>query len=283
MSASLHFDAIGFAGGGNRCYWQSGFWEAFAGLHPQRPEYYVTVSAGAYHCAMNLVGKAREVREAAIAFAEKGHPDVVWKNLIFGRSPFILGGLFDEFLASMFDDGDLDTLKSQPPILMQVSRPPPLMPSAIAALGSIAAYQLEKRITGGAYSKAGRYLGLSPAWISTHEMQTARDLIDGLLATASVPPFMRVGRIHGRPCLDGGLVDNPPLLMLEETEAEGGQTLLLTTRHGRVPPSTPNRTVVSPSEPITVNNFTIRDPNGLRRAYEIGLKDGERFAKSLHV
>ncbi len=69
--------------------------------------------------------------------------------------------------------------------------------------------------------------------------------------------------------------------MLEETEEEGGHTLLLTTRHGRVPPSTPNRTVVSPSEPVTVNNFTIRDPNGLRRAYEIGLKDGERFAKSI--
>ena len=64
MSSSTQFDAIGFAGGGNRCYWQSGFWEAFAGRHPQRPEYYVTVSAGAYHCAMNLAGKARQVREA---------------------------------------------------------------------------------------------------------------------------------------------------------------------------------------------------------------------------
>jgi predicted patatin/cPLA2 family phospholipase len=280
MSTSIHFDAIGFAGGGNRCYWQSGFWEAFAGLHPQRPGYYVTVSAGAYHCAMNLTGKARQVREAAIAFAGERRPDFVWKNLISGRSPFVVGGLFDQFLTTMFDDGDLAILREAPPIFMQVSRPPPLMPSALAALGSIAAYQLEKRITGGAYSKAGRYLGLSPAWISTHEMQSVRDLIDGILATASVPPFMRVGRIHGRPCLDGGLVDNPPLLMLEGTEEDGGRTLLLTTRHGRVPPSSRNRTVVSPSEPITVNNFTIRDPDGLRRAYEIGLRDGERFARA---
>lgn len=280
MPSPVLFDAIGFAGGGNRCYWQSGFWEAFNGLHPQRPAYYVTVSAGAYHCAMNLVGKAKTIRDAAIAFAEERRPDVAWKNLFLGRSPFVVGGLFDAFLTSMFDDRDLETLRRQPPILMQVSHPPAWMPSAVAALGSIAAYQVEKRLTGGAYSKAGRLLGLTPDWVSTHGMQTARDLIDAVLASSSVPPFMRVGRIRGRACLDGGLVDNPPLLKLTETEAAGGRTLLLSTRHGRIPPTAENRTIVSPSEPITVNNFTIRDPDGLRRAYEIGLRDGERFALS---
>lgn len=283
MSAPFHFDAIGFAGGGNRCYWQSGFWEAFSGLHPQRPGYYVAVSAGAYHCAMNLAGKAAAIRAAAIAFAREGRPDVEWKNLIFGRSPFVLGSLFDQFLMQMFGETDLETLRAQPPILMQVSRPPKLMPSAAAALGSIAAYQLEKRLTGGAYSKAGRYLGLRPDWVSTHDMGSRRELVDAILATSSVPPFMRVGRVLGHACLDGGLVDNPPLLLLQDTEARGGRTLLLTTRHGRVPPSARNRTIVSPSEPVTVGNFTIRDPAGLQRAYEIGLRDGERFSRTLQA
>ncbi len=204
MSSSTYFDAIGFAGGGNRCYWQSGFWEAFNGLHPQRPDYYVTVSAGAYHCAMNLAGKARQVREAAIAFAEKGLPTSSGRTSSSAARPSWSAACSMNSSPPCSMMATSKTLKAQPPIFMQVSRPPPLMPSAIAALGSIAAYQLEKRITGGAYSKAGRYLGLSPAWISTHEMHTARDLIDGMLATASVPPFMRVGRIHGRPCLDGG-------------------------------------------------------------------------------
>jgi predicted acylesterase/phospholipase RssA len=281
MPQTILFDAIGFAGGGNRCYWQSGFCEAFSGLHPQRPDYYVAVSAGAYHCAMNLAGKATEIRSAAIAFAREKRPDVEWKNLVFGRSPLVVGSLFDQFLMQMFDETDLETLGQEPPILMQVSRPPTLMPSPLAALGSIAAYQLEKRITGGAHSKAGRYLGLRPEWVSTHDMGSKRELIDAILATSSVPPFMRVGRVHGHACLDGGLVDNPPLLLLEDTEAQGGRTLLLTTRHGRVPPSAPNRVIVSPSEPITVNNFTIRDPDGLQRAYEIGLRDGETFGRSL--
>jgi predicted acylesterase/phospholipase RssA len=281
MPRKIQFDAIGFAGGGNRCYWQSGFWEAFSDLHPQRPDYYVAVSAGAYHCVMNLAGKAAEIRAAAIAFAREGRPDIEWKNLVLGRSPLVVGSLFDQFLMQMFNETDLETLGQEPPILMQVSRPPALMPAALAALGSIGAYQLEKRITGGAHSKAGRYLGLRPEWVSTHDMGSKRELIDAILATSSVPPFMRVGRVHGHACLDGGLVDNPPLLLLGDTEAQGGRTLLLTTRHGRVPPSARNRVIVSPSEPITVNNFTIRDPDGLQRAYEIGLKDGEAFGRSL--
>lgn len=283
MSDTLHFDAIGFAGGGNRCYWQSGFWEAFNALHPQQPDYYVTVSAGAYHCAMNIAGKAKEVRTAAIAFAERRLPDVEWKNLARGRSPFIVGGLFDQFLMDMFADEDVAYLKTKPPILMQLSHPPSWMPSSLAALGSIGAYQIEKKITGGAYSKAGKYLGLKPFWVSTHDMQTARDLVDAILGTSSVPPFMRVGRVRGRTCLDGGLTDNPPLIKLKETEVKGGHTLLLSTRYGRIPPSAPNRTIVSPSENITVNNFTIRDPEGLRHAFEIGLKDGENFAKLMQV
>jgi predicted patatin/cPLA2 family phospholipase len=276
----LKFDAIGFAGGGNRCYWQSGFWEAFTAAHPQRPDYYVAVSAGAYHCAMNLANKARDVRTAAIAFAEKRLPDTDWSMLLRGRSPFAVGDLFETFLADIFTDPDLDTLKSAPPILMQLSHPPAWMPSSFAAIGSIAAYQIEKKLTGGAHSSAGRRLGLTPSWVSTHDMAKADDLVEAILGTSAVPPFMRVGNVGGRRCLDGGLVDNPPLIKLSETEARGGKTLLLTTRFNRVPPSAPNRTIVSPSEKITVNNFTIRDPDGLRKAYEIGLKDGERFART---
>ena len=283
MSSSIQFDAIGFAGGGNRCYWQSGFWEAFNGTHPQSPRYYVTVSAGAYHCAMNIAGKAREVREAAIAFASRGLPDVEWANIRRGKSPFVVGNLFEQFLLQMFKDADVEQLKDKPPILMQLAHPPAWMPASVAALGSIMAYQLEKRLTGGAHSSAARHLGLTPSWVSTHDMVTARDLVDAILGTSSVPPFMRVGRVNGRLCLDGGLVDNPPLIRLQETEAKGGRTLLLTTRYGRVPPAAPNRIIVSPSQPITVNNFTIRDPDGLRHAYELGLRDGEAFAKALPV
>ena len=40
------FDAVAFAGGGNRCYWQGGFWEAAAPLLGLKPGMVVGVSAG---------------------------------------------------------------------------------------------------------------------------------------------------------------------------------------------------------------------------------------------
>ena len=41
-------DAVVFAGGGNRCYWQGGFWEAASPLLGLRPGTLVGVSAGAW-------------------------------------------------------------------------------------------------------------------------------------------------------------------------------------------------------------------------------------------
>lgn len=281
MSAVVRFDAIGFAGGGNRCYWQSGFWEAFNALHPQQPSFYVAVSAGAYHCAMSTIGIGDRVRREAFAFAERATPDIDWSALRRRQSPLVVGALFRRFLAEQFGEAELSALKKSPPILMQLSCPPNWMPGAVAALGSIAAYQIEKRLTGGAHSKAGSYLGLTPAWISTHDLRSAGDLVDAIMASSSVPPFMPVGRIGGMARLDGGLVDNPPLKKLEGAERAGGRTLLLTTRYGRLPPSAPGRTIVGPSEEITVNKFTVSDAPGLRGAFEIGLRDGEAFAKTI--
>jgi predicted acylesterase/phospholipase RssA len=40
--------AVAFAGGGNRCYWQGGFWEAAAPLFDLKPMIVAGVSAGAW-------------------------------------------------------------------------------------------------------------------------------------------------------------------------------------------------------------------------------------------
>jgi len=42
------FDAISFAGGGNRCYWQGGFFEALAERFDLAPLLGVGASAGAW-------------------------------------------------------------------------------------------------------------------------------------------------------------------------------------------------------------------------------------------
>ena len=280
MTSPLSFDAVGLAGGGNRCYWQSGFLKAFSEHHPLTPRFYVSVSAGAYHGAMHLAGVGDRVRTSAFAFAEKGHRGVDWRALRRRESPLVVGSLFRQLLASEFGDEELKTLKAASPMLIQLSGVPDWMPGALGAIGSIGAYQVEKLLTDGTHSRAGARMGLRPVWVSTHNIDYPAELVDALMATSSVPPFMPVGRVRGRAYLDGGLVDNPPLMKLREVEEKGWRTLLLTTRHGRKPPSAPNRIVVGPSEDIPVSKFAVGDAAGIRHAYEVGLRDGMAFAQS---
>ena len=279
MTSEMTFDAVGLAGGGNRCYWQSGFLKAFSEHQPLNPRFYVAVSAGAYHGAMFLAGVGDRVRASAFAFAEKGERGLDWRALRRRESPLVVGSLFRQLLASEFKDSELAALKAAPPMLIQLSGVPDWMPGAIGALGSIGAYQIEKLLTDGAHSKAGLRMKLRPTWISTHNVDYPGELVDALMATSSVPPFMPVGRVRGRAYLDGGLVDNPPLMKLTEVENTGWRTLLLSTRFGRKPPAAPNRVIVGPSEDIPVSKFAVGDAAGIRHAYEVGLRDGLSFAR----
>ncbi|MBU2329120.1 MAG: patatin-like phospholipase family protein [Alphaproteobacteria bacterium] len=279
MTSSPNFDAVGLAGGGNRCYWQSGFLKAYSEHQNLSPRFYVSVSAGAYHGAMFLASVGDRIRASAFAFAEKGLRGLDWRAIRRRESPLVVGSLFRQLLASEFGDEELKTLKSAPPMLIQLSGVPDWMPGALGAIGSIGAYQIEKLLTDGAHSRAGARMGLRPAWVSTHNIDYPAELVDALMATSSVPPFMPVGRVRGRAYLDGGLVDNPPLMKLREVEEKGWHTLLLTTRYGRKPPSAPNRIVVGPSEDIPVSKFAVGDAAGIWHAYEVGLRDGLVFAK----
>lgn len=87
--------------------------------------------------------------------------------------------------------------------------------------------------------------------------------------------------IGGTPAFDGGLVDNVPVEPIEPVEAAGGRTLVLLTRLYKNPPAVRGRTYVQPSRKIDVSQFDITNPEGIRAAYELGVKDGKAFADSL--
>jgi hypothetical protein len=90
---------------------------------------------------------------------------------------------------------------------------------------------------------------------------------------------MPITQVHGAPAFDGGLVDNVPVLPLEPIEAAGGRTLVLLTRDYRHLPEVASRTYVQPSRRIDVKQFDLRNPAGIRAAYELGLADGAAFAR----
>lgn len=45
------FDTVVFCGGGNRCFWQAGFWEVVVAETGCMPKRVLAVSAGAYVAA----------------------------------------------------------------------------------------------------------------------------------------------------------------------------------------------------------------------------------------
>ena len=107
-AASPRFDAVAFAGGGARCYWQGGFWEALTERHPQNPRVIVGVSAGAYQACFNLIGIGVKVREKVIAACLATPRNLDWSELWHGRTPFIVGGLYRSLLADVFGRTELE-------------------------------------------------------------------------------------------------------------------------------------------------------------------------------
>lgn len=273
------FDAIAFAGGGNRCYWQGGFHDALNACHPQRPQVVVGVSAGAFQACFSVIGIGDRVRQTVFEACATITREVEWSRLATGRTPFVVSDLYRDLLATVFSDRELVALRAAPEVLIQLTHPPRGVPGSVAAYASILAYQVEKAMSGASHSRAGRYLGLTTSHVSTHTIATPAALVDALMGTACVPPFMPIQRVNGRVCLDGGLTDNPPLDVISGIEARGGRTLVLATRHGKTAPQAPGRVVVMPSEPVKASRFAVTDADGIRAAYELGLRDGEAFCR----
>jgi predicted acylesterase/phospholipase RssA len=275
------FAGLAYAGGGNRCYWQGGFYETVAPRIGLKPRRVVGASAGAFamlYTALGLGPTVRElVREACIGRTS----EVDWSALRRGGRLFPVGELYQLMLARLFTADRLATLQARADFRVAISRPPRFWPLPVAAALGIGAYQLEKRLRRPVHPTAGRKLGFVPDLIRIADCATPAELVAALMASASVPPFMPGGMVAGRAALDGGLVDSAPAWALAELEQQGEPTLVLLTRPFAQVPEVANRTYTGPSETIPVSQFTIRNWEGIRFAYELGIRDGEAFLRTL--
>ncbi|AKU97757.1 hypothetical protein AKJ09_04421 [Labilithrix luteola] len=275
------FDAVSFPGGGNRCYWQGGFWEAAAPALNISPKHVVGVSGGAFAAAYSLLGVGNEVRALVVDGCERGLPNFDWRGLSRGEA-FPVASLYRELLDTILDAPALDAIKARAVDLqVVVSRPPRRWPPALAAAIGLGAYQLEKKLRSPVHPRWGTRLGFTPTHVSVRTLPDARAWADATFASACVPPIIGIQRIDGAPAMDGGFTDNVPVEPLRAIEAQGGRTLVLLTRRYATTPSIPNRVYVQPSEALDVSQFDITRPEAILRAYERGLRDGERFARTM--
>ncbi len=272
------FDAIAFAGGGNRCYWQAGFYAAASPVLGFAPARIVGVSAGAWSACCSLLGVTRRVNEMAADGCGLGRRNFEFREWRSGRSPWPVSGMYRELIETIIDEEAFLRLKAGPEVIIALARKPGRLPLSLAIPLGIATYQMEKAFRGPVHPRGGRLLGFKPDYVRLQNLERRDDLVSALMASASVPPFMPVGLVGGAAALDGGLVDNVPVEPLLDVEARGGRTLVLLSRRYRGFPEARGRIYVQPSAPVPVSQFDITNPAGMRAAYALGLKDGADFA-----
>ncbi len=275
------FDGIAFAGGGNRCYWQGGFYEAVCDRIGLAPRVVVGASAGAYAATYSLLGIGPEVRRSVIGACGphlRNFDLAAWRQ---GKPLCPVGPMYDDLLVQTIDTGALARIKTLTDFRIAVARLPRGLSPALGAAIGIGAYQIEKHLFHPVHPRFGRALGFRSEFVTVRSLTDPQQMRSALIASGGVPPFMPVTLVGDRPAFDGGLVDNVPIEPLTAVEAAGGRTLVLLTRLYKNVPSIRNRTYVQPSQKIEVKQFDITNPDGIRKAFELGLADGDRFARSL--
>lgn len=277
------FAGLAYAGGGNRCYWQGGFHETVAPRLELKPKRVVGASAGAFAMLYTALGLGPEIRARVFEASRSIRSETDWRGFRRGGRLFPVGEMYRTLLIETFTAQRLAALQAQADFRIAVSRPPRFWPLPLAAMLGIGAYQLEKRLRRPVHPTAGRRLGFAPDLIALADCTTPDDLLAALMASAAVPPFIPAGLVGTRPALDGGLFDSAPAWALSDLEAAGEPTLVLLTRPFVTVPAVPNRTYARPSRTIPVTQFSIRDWEGMRFAYELGIRDGEDFLRRMEA
>jgi len=273
------YKAAVFAGGGARCFWQAGFWEAVSPVLAEPPAVVTAASAGASTACHALSGCSRQ----ALDYYLKAHAARARKG--YKRHPLSLRpdhervAVYRGALEEVLRGEPFERLRSGPEFRALMAAAPAWAPGSLGTLVGFLAYSLEKALVQPLHPTWAQRLGFKPVVGVINQCDTVEQVADLVLASSCVPPIMEPVRWQGRPVLDGGLIDNAPLALL--TPEERPALIMLTRRY----PADrlrghPGLTYVQPSSPLPLSKWESADPDAVSRTVELGLADGERFLRS---
>jgi predicted patatin/cPLA2 family phospholipase len=277
------FDQVVFAGGGNRCWWQAGFWDIIQPELELRPRIIAGISAGAATACMLYTNDARWVMNYYAQALRGNTKNAYWGNLLRGQSVFPQYRIYRQALLDIFADRFTE-LASAPEIRIGVSHLPRWLGARSAVAAGLIAYNIEKYVRKTLHPTLGQALGFHPEFVTAQECASIEDLADLILQSSSTPPFTPILRRNGRPVLDGGMVDNVPVSALD---ASPGTVLVMVTRlYPRermfvVPHGKQRRLYVQPSRKVPISSWDYTSPSQMQHAYDLGRLDGEDFLERL--
>lgn len=270
-----------FAGGGSRCLWQVGFWDGAnqAGLPlAETVDYAASTSAGCAMATACMLNRGLEAFELFKVMTARNPGNIHWANLKPGSGKPLLPHIdmyrqaLDQFLLAE----DLQRLSTKR-LEFLMARFPKFLPSTLGTMLAFTVYGLEKHITGVLHPSWTRKLGFQPLVRGNHDADGIADLIDIILACSCVPPVLPGNGYQGQRVLDGGIIDNVPAHLADGRE--GLTLVLLSKRYKQALPKPGRRVYVQPSQPINIDKFDYANPKALQETYDLGLYDGEEFAK----
>jgi predicted acylesterase/phospholipase RssA len=274
-------EAVVFAGGGCRCFWQAGFWSRAGAALELEPRVVAAVSAGA---AFACAAIAQVIDRVVADFVKRAarNPRNVYPGNVWRRRPmFPHGEMYRAALLASMDAATLERLRGPTDLRILLAHPPSRMPLGPALLFGIAAYQLDRITRRGVHPLWARRLGFSPVVVSASSCRTPEELADLILHSSCTPPVTPLFRRDGRPVIDGGIVDNVPV----EVVADATEVLVLLTR--RYPPEriprVPGRLYVQPSEPVPISKWDYTSPRLIEQTFDLGRRDGDAFVRAIEA
>jgi len=279
------FEQVVLAGGGGRCVWQAGLWQALSQDIALAPRVVATVSASAMTACLLFTQTMNEaLAHFRAAFA--GNPkNAYWENLFGGREPVfphyrIYRSSLEQLLA-----GRIERLRTAPEIRIGVTHFPQGLGVPAALLLGIACYGYDAFVCRELHPTTAQRLGFRPQFHRAQDCRTEAELTELILQSSCTPPFTPLLRVQDRCVLDGGLVDNVPVAALDAGE---GEVLVLLTSHDAARPQqfetlsgAQRRLYVQPSAPIPLRVWDYTQPQLIDRTYALGQRDGERLARWL--
>ncbi|MDR5818889.1 MULTISPECIES: patatin-like phospholipase family protein [unclassified Caballeronia] len=277
------FDQVVFAGGGNRCWWQAGFWDVIRPELNLKPRIIAGISAGAATACMLYTNESRRVMAYYAHVLRDNTRNAYWGNLLRGESVFPHYRIYRQALLDIFADRFAE-LRHAPEIRIGVSHLPRWLGARSAVAAGLIAYNIEKYLRKTLHPTLGQTLGFHPEFVKAQDCATVEDLADLILQSSSTPPFTPILRRQGRPVLDGGMVDNVPVSALD---AAPGLVLVMVTRlYPRermfvVPHGAQRRIYIQPSRKVPISSWDYTSPSQMQHAYDLGRADADDFLERL--
>ena len=202
MNGRPDIDGVVFSGGGARCFWQAGFWEAVKPALPV-PSVISAVSGGAAVAAILFAGGWSRFYAKFLELATDNDRNLRLRNLLRRHPVFPHPAISRESFLHAVSSRGLQALREGPDFRIVIAHPPRVLGARLAALLAVAVDEIERRLTGCMNSGWIRALGFRSSVVRARECETPDALVHAILQSSSAPPMFPITRRNGQAALDG--------------------------------------------------------------------------------